>query len=128
MDSKDVIRLLEKLKEKTKTGKIVWKEGDYQQDFFETKFENGLIVIHREREEVDFEPEEYEDILGYDIKILNDENRVVLKKDYIVEKDDYSQDDQTIKSNLIDLYESIHKKYYNTEETIAGILNELDNI
>ena len=122
MKYEEITAFLNKLIEKTKKKKIIWEEDTFQRAIFKYNFNNGIVIIKKSYLK--------NEISEYSIKIINNTGRIVFHYlNNAFDVDTIVLDDTEIKlfTTLTELYECAYKQYYNIEETIEGMLKELDD-
>jgi hypothetical protein len=115
MDDK-MKNFIQKLKEKTQNKQILWKERSFNTMDYRFRFNSGLVELSNFYDG-------YNDENYITLSITNNDGRVV----YTYDRHEYLQDTEQQEQLIIkELYETVHKQIYNTEEVIDGILEEID--
>jgi len=123
MKYEEITIFLNKLIEKTNEKKIIWDEDPFQKGIYESEFNKGFVIINNYISKSNGSDE-------YSIKITNDKGRTVFSySDNTIDVETTVLDiaEEKMFNALSELYKCVHKQYYNLEETIEGMLKELDD-
>lgn len=108
---------IDKLREKTERKEILWDESNFNSRQYRYRFNNGLINLGL-----------YYSDSGFPyiaLSLRNNDGRIVYSYDQLSESGDIESDG--IDSKIVgELYKTVDKQIYNTDEVIDGILGELE--
>lgn len=108
--------IISKLIDKTKSGKSIWRKSNQykKDDVFVLDLQSGAVSVQEFRDGFT-----EEDIVMF--SIFNDKGEAIVSYST---RSGLNQEDYRL---LFDLHETVEDKYYKKNETVAGIIAELDS-